>query len=214
MAELGRVERPEAEPFRAERKLYLVPLVYSPKEPPADYVATLARYWGGVREHVRRLEERIGAVRRVYHESVPIGGPEGLKLVEQLNVRSHEIASQKVEAGAMLEALEDAELLAEVVDWQRCMMVGLSSAKVANQVWTAYREANKQRGEHLAKRIDETLGPGEAGLLFILEEHSLQFPQGIQVFYVAPPALDEVHRWIRDHSHRGEQAESGEGQTG
>ena len=42
--ELGRIERPEAEQYRAQRKLYLVPLVYTPKEPPADYVATLARY--------------------------------------------------------------------------------------------------------------------------------------------------------------------------
>jgi len=200
MTELGRVERPEAEPFRAQRKLYLVPLVYSPKEPPSDYVATLARYWGGVREHVRRLEERIGTVRRVYHESVPVAGAEGLKLAQQLNARAHEIAAQKVEAGASFEALEDAELLAETIDWQRCLMVGLSSQRVANQVWTSYREASQRRYEHMAKRIDETLGPGEAGLLFILEEHSLQFPASIQVFYVAPPALDEVHRWVRDHA--------------
>jgi len=209
MTELGRVERPEAEPFRAQRKLYLVPLVYSPKEPPSDYVATLARYWGGVREHVRRLEERIGAVRRVYHESVPVAGAEGLKLAQQLNARAHEIAGQKVEAGATFEALEDSELLAETVDWQRCLMVGLSSQKVASQVWTSYREASQRRYEHMAKRLDETLGPGEAGLLFILEEHSLQFPASIQVFYVAPPALDEVHRWVRDHARQREAEEAG-----
>ncbi len=206
MAELGRVERPEAEQFRAQRKLYLVPLVYTPKEPPADYVATLARYWGGVREHVRRLEERLGPVRRVYHESVPLAGPEALELARQINQRSAEIAEQKVEAGATFEAVEDAELLGETVDWQRCLMT-VTSPKVANQVWASYRDASRRRAEHMARRIDETLGPGETGLLFILEEHSLQFPPTIQVFYVAPPALDEIHRWVREHSRQAEAAE-------
>ena len=33
-------------------------------------------------------------------------------------------------------------------------------------------------------------------------EHQLQFPRDIQVFYVAPPALDEIHRWLRDQQER------------
>lgn len=204
MTELGRIERPEAEPFRGERKIYLVPLIFSPKDPPSEYVAILARYWGGAREHIRRLEERIGHVKRLYHESVPVGGDEGLELIEQINPRSHEIAKLKVEAGAIVEPLEDPEILAESVDWQRCLMV-VSSQKVAGQIWARYREAARRRNEHMAKRIDESLQPGEAGLLFLLEEHSLQFPQSIQVFYVAPPALDEVHRWVRDHARPAEE---------
>jgi hypothetical protein len=200
MTELGRIERPEAAPFVGQRKIYLVPLVYSPTEPPADYVAVLARYWGGVKEQLRRLEGRIGAVRRIYHESVPTAGDEGLKLIERLSPRSHEIAADKVAAGASLEAFEDAELLAETMDWQRCLMVGLESQAAAKLVWSNYREANRRRGEQLVKRLDDTLGDGEAGLLFILEEHELQFPASIQVIYVAPPALDEIHRWLRDHA--------------
>jgi len=30
------------------------------------------------------------------------------------------------------------------------------------------------------------------------EGHQVQFPLDIQVFYVAPPGLDEVKRWLRD----------------
>ena len=26
----------------------------------------------------------------------------------------------------------------------------------------------------------------------------MQFPQNIEVFMVAPPALDAIHRWLRD----------------
>jgi len=38
----------------------------------------------------------------------------------------------------------------------------------------------------------------QAGLLFIREGHLAQFPKDIEVFSVAPPALDEIHRWQRE----------------
>ena len=35
MAELGKIEKPEASSFKEERKLYLVPLLFPAREPPA-----------------------------------------------------------------------------------------------------------------------------------------------------------------------------------
>src|SRR5216683_941795 len=113
--EFGRIERPTAESFGESRKLFLVPLVYSPTEPPADYVAPLERYWAGARNQVRRLADRTGGLKHIYHDGT------------------------------------------------------------------------KRRTEHMIKRIEETLAAGESGILLIPEEHSLQFPRDIQVFYVAPP---------------------------
>jgi len=52
----------------------------------------------------------------------------------------------------------------------------------------------------MAKRVSETLKGNEAGLLFITESHRLQFPADIEVFNVFPPALDEIHRWLRDRA--------------
>jgi len=63
-----------------------------------------------------------------------------------------------------------------------------------------YREASKKRYEHIASRIDETLKTNEVAILFIREGHLVQFPQDIEVFSVAPPVLDEIHRWLRDRS--------------
>ena len=51
-----------------------------------------------------------------------------------------------------------------------------------------YREAAQKRNEFISARIDETLDEEEVGVLFIREDHSIQFPEGVQVFYVAPPA--------------------------
>ncbi|MFC2039538.1 hypothetical protein ACFLST_01990 [Chloroflexota bacterium] len=50
----------------------------------------------------------------------------------------------------------------------------------------------------MAGQIDKTLKSGEAGILLMREGHQVQFPSDIQVFYVAPPALDEIQRWLRE----------------
>ena len=77
--ELGRIDRPEAEGFRAGRKLYLVPLVFGPRKPAPDYAPLLIEYWRGVDEHLEKLETRIGAIKHVYHEAVAASGDEALR---------------------------------------------------------------------------------------------------------------------------------------
>lgn len=212
-AELGRMERPEAEPLRKGRKLYLVPLVYAPPKPPEDLAHMHDSYWAGARQHVLHLEQRIGVVNHVYHEGGFQGGDEGLKALESMGSRSHEIARQKIGQGAQLEAIEDPELTGEWMDWQRCLSVGLVSKRVSELAWQGYTEASKKRWEQMAKRIDETLKDDEAGLLFVSDEHRLQFAADISVYYVAPPALDEIRRWVREQSERRmeQETQAGEG---
>ena len=195
--ELGKIEKPPAEKFRHGRKLYLVPLIYSEKEAPAEYQERCSNYWKQVEEQVSSLELKLGKVHRVYHELVSLGGAEGATAIEELNERSYETAKYRLEKGAEVEALEEAELLTELLDWSRCLAVGLQNRKVGTQVYEAYIEVSKKRNEHLARQIDDTLKADESGLLFMREGHQVQFPPDIQVFYVAPPALDELKRWLR-----------------
>jgi len=208
--ELGQIERPTAESFQGVRKIFLVPLVYSPAEPPADYVGMLERYWAGVRNQVRRLAERTGPVARIYHEGVFESGDAGRKMIEQINSRGHTLIAEYVQADANVESLEDSEFFAESLDWQRCLMAGLVSRKVVDLALSSYREATRQRFDVMGKRINDTLLPGESAILLIQEEHSIQFPKDVQVFYVAPPALDEIHRWLRDQDERARQGGPGE----
>ncbi len=210
-SELGRIEKPAAEQFVGQRKIYLVPLVFAPPKPSPEYADLYERYWSGVREQLLKLENSIGFIARVYHESVGVAGEEGLREVEKLNDKSSSLARSKVEAGASFEAVEDEELVAEAFDWQRCLMIGLESRKVADQIWSSYTEATRRRYEVMAQRIDETLKPAEAALLFVSEDHRIQFPPDIQVFYVSPPALDEIHRWMRDQRLKAQREATGEG---
>jgi hypothetical protein len=197
-SELGKVERPDAEPFRSQRKIYLVPLVFPPAGHAPEYADLHERYWRGVREHLLRLETSIGSIARVYHEAVGLGGDEGIETAESISETSGSISRGKVESGAGFEALEDQDLVMESFDWQRCLMVGLESRKVSELAWKSYTDAMNRRYELMARRIDETLKPEEAGLLFVSEDHRIQFPADMKVFFVAPPALDEIHRWLRD----------------
>jgi hypothetical protein len=115
-----------------------------------------------------------------------------------VNEKAHRMLRRKCQQGAEFVALEDRALFEEMMDWRRCLAVVLSGP-VLRKVSEFYQKANCRRYELMAKRIDETLKDEEAGVLIIGEDHAIQFPPDIQVFYVAPPALDELHRLLRNH---------------
>jgi hypothetical protein len=198
--QLGKIERLEAERFKQGKKLYLVPLVYSTEEAPDEYREKCSRYWQQVAEQLTNLASKIGRANRVYHESIFQSGEDGMKALERLDPSGYQIARSQCDNGAVFETVEDEELFEEVMDWQRCLMLGFMSEKVASKISEFYVEAAKKRNEFVANKISETLKDDESGLLFVREEHSVQFPSDVEVFSIFPPALDEIHRWYRDQA--------------
>ena len=198
--ELGKIEKPEAKQFQEKRKLYLIPLLFSGEEAPAEYVEKFNLYWQQIREQLANLKSKMGKVNRVYHESITMDGKDGSKVLEKLNPSSCQIVRDNCQDGAQLEATEDAGLVEEGMDWERHLLMGFISQKVAGIVSNFFADASKKRYEHIAKRINETLKDSETAVLFIREGHRVQFPEDIEVFSVAPPALNEIHRWLRDRS--------------
>jgi len=205
--ELGRITKPEAEQFKKGRRLFLVPLIFSHPSPPPELESIIQRYWEEARHQIAGLERRIGNINRVYHEMVAEGEDKGLKTLESLNPASYRLAKRAVEQGAGFTSVEDSEVLAEFMDWGRCLSVGLFSHKVLNTVLSAYQESQQQRNKAMATRIDESLGSDEIGLLIVSENHRIQFAPDIEVFYVAPPALDEFKRWLRQQEFAGQKEE-------
>lgn len=204
---MGQIEKPEASKFLAKKKIYLVPLILRGHEPAPDYVEKFELYWKQAAEHIASLEIKIGRVNQVYHESVTAGGEEGLNFLEKVIPESFKIAKEKCQDGATLEVIEDKELAEENMDWERFLMIGFISEKVARLVTDSYMEVSRKRYEYIAQKLNETLKEGEAALLFIREGHRVQFPKDIEVFSVAPPALDELHRWLRDQQKKQEGAQ-------
>jgi len=195
--QLGKIEKPPVEEFRTGRKLFFAPLIFTPKEPQADFLELVNSYWSQVEAQVSKLEATLNKVNKVYHELIPVGGKEGMKAIKGLNSGSYQIAKARLKKGAKLLPIEDSELLTEFMDWSRCLAVGLQNSRVFARVYESYVEAHKSRNIHMAKQIDETLKSDETGILLMREGYQVQFPSDIQVFYIAPPSLDEIKRWLR-----------------
>lgn len=195
--ELGKIEKPSVSDYTKKKKLYVVPLILSWKDAPADYAKMFDDYWKQVDEQLNSLESKMGKISKIYHEAVTVSGEEGLKSIEPLSPSSYACAKKRADNGASFELSEEKELVFEAMDWERFMLIGFSSQKVANAVSGSFMEATRKRYDHMAKAIDESLNEGDAGILFIREGHMVQFPEDIDVFSVAPPALDEIHRWLR-----------------
>ncbi len=196
--ELGKIEKPSVEEFKRGRKLYFVPLIYGGRESPTEYLEKLDKYWNQVENQMSDLETKLGRVNKIYHELVSVSGEDGIKMIKEQNDKSYQIVKNRLDKGAQLEATEENELLTEFMDWSRCLTIGLQNQKVFTKVYESYTEASKKRNEHIASHMDETLKVDEIGVLFMREGHQVQFPPDIEVFYVAPPALDEINRWLRD----------------
>jgi hypothetical protein len=202
--ELGKIEKPEVASFKKGRKLYFVPLIYGGKDQPEDYLVKFHKYWEQVARQIAELASKLGEVNHIYHELIATPGEEGLKEIKELSEKSHEIVRACLEKKAQLEAAEDNDILTEFMDWSRCLIIGLQNPRVVSRVYDSYVEAGKKRNEYIARKIDETLQENENGILLMRENHQVQFPADIQVFYVAPPALDEIKRWIREQEVRPE----------
>lgn len=203
--ELGKIEKPSVEELKGGRKLYFIPLIYHSEESPEEYLEKFNKYWEQVAKQIAELESKLGRVNRVYHELIPDAGEAGSKAIKELSDKSHKIIQACLDKGAQLEAVEEGDLLTEFMDWSRCLIVGLQNQRVLSKVYESYLETGKKRNEYIAAKIEETLKKDEIGILFMRENHQVQFPSDIQVFYVAPPALDEIKRWLRDREMKSEE---------
>jgi len=198
---LGQIKKPSAEKFKAARKLYLVPLLFSHKDAPEEYQKILDNYWMQVTEQLANLEKKIGKISKIYHESIWLDGKQGLDVVKKINEKGFPLVKSKCEQGAEFLKTEDMDLFTQSMDWGNCLRI-VQNVDVIEKVTGFYREATRKRYDYIAKHIDETLKENESGVLFASENHGIQFPADIQVFYVSPPALDEIHRWFREKQER------------
>ena len=210
---LGKVGKPPAEKFIEGRKLFFVPLIFAPIKPEPDLMKLINKYWKQAREQVKNLEDKLTGVKKVYHELITSAGDEGIKAIEQLNAGSYPIVKNSLDKGAELQPIEDGELLIEFMDWSRFLAIGPQSKKTFTQVYESYLEVQKKRNEQIASRIDETLKDNEIGLLLMREGHQIQFPSDIQVFYIAPPSLDEIQRWSQKSETKDEKEEKRESKS-
>ena len=196
---LSQMPKPTVEQFEGRKKLFLIPNHVLPPNAPEDGLELLSRYWSEVRDSIANLERSLGPVSRIYHELIYTGGDDGLRQIEMMNPSGGPFIRAMCQSTAALHPLEDADLVLENTDWQRVLSIGPASQKVLTAALDGYQSTLEARYTAIAERISSDLAEGECAALFIREDHRVQFSTDVQVFYVAPPALDTFKRWLEDY---------------
>ena len=194
--ELGRAAKPSAADVLAKRKVYIAVMVQPSPGAPEGFTERLDAYWTAVEEQLSGLEAKAGAVNRIFIEGVIGRGDDALLMLEQPNLRAHNLVKGRIDSGAVLEAYEDDDLFGQVIDWGRCLQAGLISRTVADQVGHNYTEAAEKRQTHLESRLAEGIGEAEAALLLTGANNTV-IPDSVERFIISPPQLDELERWVQ-----------------
>ena len=199
MTSLGPTGISDARRFEGKRKLFLVPLLPVPPGLEESHSSLLDKHWDEIGSHIENLERTLGTVKHVFHEMLYESGENAETLLQQISSRAWGIVERIVHSSATLQKTEDADTVFELTDWQRCMSIGLVSAAAAATIGERYQEAAKKRFAQISTNIDEVIGKDESALILISEDHRVQFPTDIQVFYVSPPTHNELKQAIRTY---------------
>ena len=147
------------------------------------------RFWSDVETILNKLTLSY-AQTRVYQDGLPVCGKE-LDIVTELAKKgspNHQILARLIEKGATVMGTESAELLIE--EYQLIKKI-LETGDVKDAIAIEARQKAasdlllKKRDEFIAARIDQTLQPGETGILFLGMLHNIAslLPGDIHVHY-------------------------------
>ena len=207
---LSQFPKPDASNYLGKRKLFLIPNFPFGANLPAEGEKLLEKYWEEVELHIGNLEKTLGKATHLFHEMLFDNSEEGLKFIELSNPIGFTCIKKLSDSEAKLEITEDQAIVQENSDWQRCLSMGLSSEKVLNLAIKNLQETTSNRWGFIEEKINNTLKVNETALLFIREDHKIQFKPDIQVFFVAPPSLDKLKKWIEIEINKNNQTNSAE----
>jgi len=198
MAEIGKITKPEVKQYENRKKIYFIKNIYLPQNATDTYKSIFKRYWKEVEEHLGKLEA-AGKVSKIFCESIYMTGEKSMQVLHNMNARLGEIVKKKIDEGALFLPLEDKDIFGAYIDWNNCLMIVQTSA-VYETVHELFKEAVMNRLKHITKVLEENIADTEAVLLIMREEDrkALEFPDDMEVFPIAPPALDDLEQYIRD----------------
>lgn len=178
------------------RKIYAVEMVHYISDAPPEYTQLYNKYWSAVSQNLEAMEQSTGVVKHVFGEGVPGRGEDAKVAVEQANPGAWSTVKLRIEGGAVFQQFEQEDLLAEVLDWSRCLSLGLYSRKVSEDITAKHAAADAKRREYQKEQLQSVVQEGEAALLLV-NSQSVPVPDGMARYIVAPPELDAIERWIR-----------------
>ncbi len=217
MAELGKIEKPEAKNFTAKRKLYVVstlPFEEIALEFKIDN-AKLERFWGEVREKIDYFISTYGNISVLYLEGVNEGEKIGIESFEKFGKESnhYKLVKRLLDNGAVIRGIEKSEYLRlskllfeeyskSFLPEIKELHEGFYGKNIDFEGWRNYivKKIHEMQDEmsKLASKIIGELPENANGILIITDGRPIGFPEGMDVFQIRPPAFDEIAKNIRD----------------
>lgn len=204
MTVIGKIVKPDVDRYKNKKKVYFVRNLFLPENATDEYKSIFDRYWSEVQEHLGRLEA-AGKISKVFCESIYMTGEDAMKILRAMNEQLETLVKKKVVEGAEFTPLEDKEIFGAYVDWNNCLMI-VRTEGVYELVHHHLKESVNDRFEYIKSVLRENIMDGEAGLLIMRDgdEKLLELPDDMELFFVTPPAYDDLIRFIRD-AHSGKE---------
>ncbi len=215
MAELGKIEKPEASNFSAKRKLYVVPtLPFDELSMQYDIGMKVERFWGEVKEKINHFISTYGNINTLYIEGVNEDQKAGQEYLEKLGKENnyYKLLKHLIDSGALIRGIEKSGLMEKLKllfeEYSKSLLPEIKEfhmdyyGKDINfDGWREYLVKNiTQMQDEMGKSATRILGelpPDSSGVLIITDGRPIEFPEGIDVFQIRPPAFDEIERNIR-----------------
>lgn len=217
MAELGKVEKPEAGSFKENRKLFVVPTL--PFEELALEMnidkAKVERFWGEVREKIEYFRSTYGNISELYIEGIEEHEGKGIEFLEKFGKESNHYKLMKslVDSGVRLNVIDKADYLRQAKllfdEYSKSfspetieLHKGFYGKDIDFEKWREYlvkklQEVQGRIRKHATGIISE-LPENTNGILIFMDGRPLEYPPGIDVFQIRPPAFDELAKLLRD----------------
>ncbi len=217
MAELGKIEKPEAKNFTAKRKLYVVPTLPF-EELALEFKldnAKLERFWGEVREKIDDFVSTYGNISTLYLEEVNEDEKIGMEIFEKFGKESnhYKLIKNLMDSGAVIKGIEKSEYLRRskllFEEYSKSFLPeikelheGFYGKNIDFEGWRSYLVKRIQETQDemskLASKIIKELPENANSILIITDGRPIEFPESMDVFQIRPPAFDEIARNIRE----------------
>jgi len=142
----------------------------------AQHKAVVSEFWQRVADYLSHIE---AADLRIYQDGLLAGGELGRRIVEEgakRGSKNYEIILDLMKRGAEIRATEDASLLKEEYEHISRLTQAKSPAHgmPTHMEYESHKERlTNKRDRFVAKTINETLGEGEVGILFMGAYHDV-----------------------------------------
>ena len=195
--ELGSIKKPEAGDIIQNKKVYIVTLVQSQPGAPEGFEVKYNKYWEAIENHLSQIETKAGVVNKIFCEGIVGKGDDAKLMLEQSNPGAYKVVRSRISSGASFEEFEDKEILGQLIDWSRCLQVGLINQQVQEEIHKNYTTVTEKRNNFIQSQLEKNILESDS-ILLIVGNTAMNLPEKVEKFIISPPELDELQRWVNE----------------